>query len=463
MMRMCIVLGMLALVGCATESIDPPPAAADVAAPDAGPVVVEPTVTWKSDVKPVLDAYCSAGCHVAGGIAPFELVTYEQAAPLATLIQSVVEAGTMPPWGAEAGHNSYRFDFSLPEATVALISDWVEQGAAAGAEDTEGVAIDLPRAELGSVDLEIGMMESYAPTKAPDDYRCFVIEWPLDKPAYVTGFEGLPGNASIVHHMVTFLIPPYQAGDVDDFEALDPAPGYPCFGGPTPTVPGYDAPGLQARILGQWAPGFGAVLLPEGTGVPVEPGTRAIFQVHYNNSAVKPPEPDLSRVAFTLADDVEHPGVVLPWLNLLWPLSPNTMLIPAGESGVLHEFEAGVEQAGTAQLYGLDDLSEGVYVHSFFPHMHQLGREISLRVIRENGDDEVLVRIPAYDFSWQREYALAEAAFVGPKDRIRLECIYDNTVERRQKYGLEPTPIDTMWGEGTSDEMCVSTLYITAP
>src|SRR5438067_13630060 len=53
--------------------------------------------TFSHDVAPLLYTHC-AGCHHTGGVAPFPLLTYSDAAKRAPLIASVTANRSMPPW-----------------------------------------------------------------------------------------------------------------------------------------------------------------------------------------------------------------------------------------------------------------------------------------------------------------------------------------------------------------------------
>ena len=41
-----------------------------------------------------------------------------------------------------------------------------------------------------------------------DDYRCFLLDPELDKDAWLTGTQVLPGNPDVVHHVILFQVPP---------------------------------------------------------------------------------------------------------------------------------------------------------------------------------------------------------------------------------------------------------------
>ena len=58
-------------------------------------------VTFHKDIEPILQRSCQ-NCHRVGGAGPMSLVTYEEVAPFAGLIEYKTQlrdrAGAMPPW-----------------------------------------------------------------------------------------------------------------------------------------------------------------------------------------------------------------------------------------------------------------------------------------------------------------------------------------------------------------------------
>jgi len=419
----------------------------------------ETAPTYYAEVKPILDGYC-VNCHSDQvGISPFPLTTYESASAIADLIAVEVSAKRMPPWGAEPGHMPFKFDVSLTDEQIDLLVAWSLEPKK-GNPKNEGNLIEVDRGGLDRIDLELPMAVEYAPVDYPDDYRCFALDWPEDETTYITGFVGLPGNPEVVHHLVTFLVQPDQAELVGSFgEMYDDGPGWPCFGGPTPSVD-YDGASIFGQMLGVWAPGMGGMMLPEGTGVPVSPGSVPVLQVHYNtlNSAA----PDLSALGLQLSTEPVQAGFVLPFFDLLWYMDPSSMAVPAGEADVQHTYEASL---GDNYIFDMVGFAEtGAEIHSVFPHMHQLGTAISIYLDRANGDREYLVKVPAYDFNWQREYVFEASLIAEPEDTLGIECHWNNTETYRIENEMTPTePEDVGWGEGTVDEMCISTMYMTTP
>lgn len=421
---------------------------------DAGPR----TPTYYQDTKPILDAYCTR-CHVEGGIAPFALGSYEQVEAVSMRIPPVIEARAMPPFLAAPAVRPLRYDTSLSDEQIARITEWVELGAPMGDPGAEAPPIELPTRQLDRVDRVLTMAEPYAPRVHPDDYRCFVLDWPDTEPTYVTGVELMPDNELTAHHAVVYLVEEANAAPIDAADGADGAPGYPCFGGASPDGEG----AFPAKMVGAWTPGVEALPYPEGTGMRIEPGTRVVLQMHY--SALDPgAAPDQSSVAFQTADSVDLEAGYLPWLDLSWPSDPATMTIPAGDDSVVHEYVADPTESPLLGTFvpGMDP-SAGLVIHSVLPHMHKLGTAISLQVEREDGSVEPIVRIDRWDFDWQAEYTLRDPITVRPGDRVRIRCEWDNS-ERNQPVigGVRRDLADVMWGEGTYDEMCAASMYVYA-
>jgi len=393
-----------------------------------GTDTADEALTWYRDVKPIVDRSC-VSCHQEGGIAPFALDSYEAVSVLSSAVTSAVASRQMPPWGADSSVQDYLDDRSLPQEEIDAILDWVDAGMPEGdpADATEVAAEELP--SLSRVDATIGMAGAYAPdfSTSPDEYRCFLIDWPLAEEAYVTGIDVHPGNDSIVHHVIAFLATPETVGTYAALDDADPGDGYACYGGP-----GGDT---QAAWLGGWVPGKEASVMPEDTGIAVSPGSQVILQVHYNDSGEEgaSAKTDLD---LQVEEDVVYPAGIQPFTNPDW-VDSGKMVIPAGAEGVsvTHTLSIPVD----LRLY-----SGGM-------HMHTLGQSGRLWVERATGEVEWLVSVPSWDFSWQQSYWLQEPIDFNAGDKLGVECVYDN-----------PGDGAVSWGEGTTDEMCLGLIYMAA-
>lgn len=412
--------------------------------------------TYYADIKPILDGRCIS-CHSEGNIGPFTLDTYDAALTARESILTQVSTGQMPPWDADPGHTEYRYDPSLSDEQIDLIERWALGGAPEGDPGAEGAPLPSIVASLSRVDLTIRMPEAYTPVKSPDEYRCFIIDWPQTDTVFVTGFDAKPGNPQIDHHVAAFLITPDNPlgemafDSLADLDAADDAPGYECFGGPA----GESGLQIPAQQIGQWVPGQGGGDFPAGTGIEVPPGSKVVLQMHYNGTQGS----DLTEVDLKLDSSVELSAAFAPWLNIKWVFGD--MEIPAFEKEVVHEITADPRDFFDSFVGGVP-LDDGFTIHAVMMHMHKLGVHGFVALERASGEQEVLLEISDYDFHWQRLYQLATPVDFRPGDKLTVRCEWDNSAANQDATGGEMSaPLDVNWGEGSGDEMCVANMYIT--
>ncbi len=383
-------------------------------APD--PAGAQPS--WNPDIQPIVQRACQ-GCHTAGGVAPFSMESYADAAPHAAQIATMVERRAMPPWKADDACRPLQGSRRLPDDDVAKLVAWARGGAAEGPPTAPATA--GPPIGLEWVDAELTMAQPYTPsTTRPDDYRCFVIDPSLPGERDLIGYDIVPGQRSLVHHVLLYGVPRAEALRLDAAEA---GPGYTCFGGP--------GSGL-GTVYGAWVPGTSATRYPEGTGITMATGDVIVMQIHYNTSHGADPThpthaiaPDLTAIKLQLSRDrVEKPALILPIADLNFTIPPKT-------SG--YSTSVSFPMPTAAVLYGVG------------PHMHTRGRSIVVAA-----DNTCLVNVPAWDFNWQQLYQFAEPLILRPGMRLKLSCTWDNATDKTIR-----------WGEGTEDEMCLNYFYLT--
>ena len=93
--------------------------------------------TFNKDIAPILYENC-ATCHRPGEVAPFSLLTYQDAAKRASLIATVTKKRYMPPWKPEPGYGNFDHVRRLTDDQIAQIQEWAATGA------PEGDAADKP-------------------------------------------------------------------------------------------------------------------------------------------------------------------------------------------------------------------------------------------------------------------------------------------------------------------------------
>lgn len=429
------VLGVALLAACGSS-----PGSATVNPDPEAP----PPASWHKDIAPLVQQKCG-GCHVEGGIAPFPLQTYAQAYESRRSIRAAVKARIMPPWPPSTECAQYHQDRSLTTEQIDLIGRWVDEGAAEGNPADAAPAQSPQLGGLSRVDLTLQMPEAYTPQKRPDDYRCFIVDWPYTDVRYVSGFGANPDQAPLVHHVIAFLAAP---GDVAAYQAMDdkePGPGYTCFGGP----------GLNSgrpQWVGGWVPGSLGTEAPAGTGIRIEPGSKLILQIHYNTLSAQP-APDRTSMSFKIDTAVDKLAYVLPWANPQWVQS-GLMRIEAGSTDAVHRFVYDPTTAVEQVTNGLFQNKKPLIFHGAGLHMHTRGTWAKTEIWRggNSSRSDCLLNIPAWDFHWQGNYMLTQPKTLQPGDSLAIECHWNNSGANAK---------DIFWGEGTEDEMCLGTFYIT--
>ncbi len=413
-------------------------------------------ITYEKDVRPVMEARC-VSCHSAGGIAPFELTTYEQVAAVKDAVALAVKNRTMPPYLAAPGCTEYADDQNLTDKQIAMLQTFASTGAPRGTVTKPAASTSASlQTTLPQVDLTIGMPQAWTPMKEPDDYHCFVIDWPHQTEKYVTGFNVKPGNARVVHHAIAFLIPPEKANTIAALDEAEAGPGYTCYGGPggNPT---------NVAWVGSWAPGVTANMYPTDTGLLIRPGSKIVLQMHYNTAAAAnaADRVDQTSIELALADSVKRKAFIMPWANPDWVRSAK-MPIPAGQAEVKHSFQ--FDPTGFLRNIsgGVLQNNTAVRIHAAGFHQHMLGTGGRLEVERADGSKECLVNLPRWDFHWQRSYPLAAPKILRVGDQLKLSCSWNNTDAFQPVVnGQRKQARDSNWGEGTGDEMCLGILYVS--
>jgi hypothetical protein len=376
-----------------------------------------PAPTWHRDVAPIVQAQC-LGCHSAGGIAPFALDTYEAAKPMAMAMASSVAARRMPPWLASPDCGAPFVDSRiLTEAQVTAFQEWAKAGAPEGKASEAPMTTVTPSQRLARIDATLQMPVAYTPSATlKDDYRCFIVDPAVANPTLVTGYDILPGSQKVVHHVILYAVKRTVAVTED---AKDSTAGWQCFGGV-----GVDTEGA----LGAWAPGGSAVVYPRGTGIRLEPDQVLAMQVHYNTSN---------------GTDADRTSV-----KLMYGKGSETQafLIPLAADGFR------IPPAATDYRYSerfRNTLGFPVKVWGFLPHMHTLGKTITMKA-GGTSMDTCLVDIPRWDFHWQTQYFRPKPHELSTNESIEMSCSWDN-----------PGSQTIRWGEGTGDEMCFAFVYAT--
>src|SRR5882672_2233244 len=131
------------------------------------------TPTFNKDIAPILYQNCAI-CHRPGEVAPFPLLTYQDAAKRAKLISTVTEKRYMPPWKSEPGYGSFANERRLTDAQIELLKAWAEAGAPEGDSNDKPAPPVFAQGWLGGEpDQVVKMPVKYSvPADGPDQFQC---------------------------------------------------------------------------------------------------------------------------------------------------------------------------------------------------------------------------------------------------------------------------------------------------
>jgi hypothetical protein len=111
-------------------------------------------------------------------------------------------------------------------------------------------------------------------------------------------------------------------------------------------------------------------------------------------------------------------------------------LIPAGDpnysASMVHTFE------------------EDMQILSFSPHMHLRGKAAKYEITYPDGETEVLLHVPKYDFNWQHGFRFKEPVLAPKGSELELTLWWDNSADNPSNP--DPTR-HVRFGRPTTDEM----------
>jgi hypothetical protein len=383
--------------------------------------------TFNKDVAPILYQNCAV-CHRPGQVAPFPLLTYQDAVKRAGLIATVTAKHYMPPWKAELGYGHFQDERRLTEAQIATIGAWARNGAPEG---NPRLKPEPPRFasgwQAGKPDLVVSAPQPFTvPADGLDVFQCFVIPLDFATDRYVKTVEFHPGNTRIVHHALFFLD---TSGEARRLDAASAEPGYSCFGGPQIEPTGG---------LGGWAPGATPRPLPAGVAQTVKKGADLVVQIHYHPSGKV--ETDQSSIGLTFTGQPQK-----------------------GLAGML----AGTRQIDLAPGEARQEVKDWVLVPEdvdligIAPHAHLLCKDMKVDARLPDGRIEPLIWIKDWDFNWQGQYRYAEPVRLPKGTRIEMRYVYDNSAANPHNPSNPPKRVT--FGEQTTNEMALLFLQVVLP
>ena len=382
------------------------PAAPEIVAALKGKEAEEPVevgaVTFAADVARIVQEKCQS-CHRPGQVGPFSLRTYDDARRHSATIREVVDDRRMPPWHADPRHGHFRNDRSLTPRERATLLTWVDRGSPLGDPQELPAPKEFPEGwSIGTPDLVFEIPEPYTVSaQGVLPYVNLRVPANFKEDRWIQAAEAVPGDRSVVHHIIVYVEDHAQTGRR----------------GPREHLCGY-------------APGDMPSVYPPGTAKKIPAGSDLLFQIHYTPSGTM--RTDRSKVGLIFAK-----APVTRRAHTLG-IAQQRFLIPPGASS---------HPVSSTFRFPTDS-----HVLSFMPHMHLRGKSFEYKATYPDGSSEVLLSVPAYDFGWQSYYTLAEPKAMPRGSRIDCLAHFDNSAEN--PANPDPTK-GVIWGEQTFEEMMI--------
>lgn len=372
-------------------------------------------ITYSKDIAPIFRDAC-VQCHRAGEIGPFAMTDYSEVSGWAEMIAEVVAEKRMPPWHADPRFGTFANDCSLTDAQRELVLKWVAAGA------PEGDQADLPESrhyvdgwqlpKQPDLVLNVSPEPIKVPATGEVKYQYKLVDPGFKEDKWVSAAQIIPGNRSVVHHILVFARPKGQR------EGLAGERGF-LFG---------------------YVPGSIAQPYPAGTAKRIPAGSELIFQIHY--TPVGTPQTDQSKLGLVFADPAQVEREVKTTSAVQTALD-----IPPGDDN--YSVKARLDTTlPNCELLGMA------------PHMHLRGKSFRYTLLQPDKTSQVLLDIPRYDFNWQTAYRLAEHLKIAKGSTILCEAAFDNS----NKNLNNPDPTARVhWGDQTTDEMMIGYFDILVP
>ena len=386
-------------------------------------VTAQAQITWADDVATIFYQHCTS-CHHDNGLAPSSFITYNGVFNDMYPIGANINSGIMPPWPPDPTYNHLAHERILTATEISTINTWITTGA------TQGNMANAPTppvynnsAAIQNPDFSFNI-PTYTVDTTADVYRCFPVPTGINIDEFITQLEVIPGNPSIVHHVLVFADTSNICFALD---AAAPGPGYTDFGGVGTE---------SAYLLGTWVPGSQPSFLPNGLGYKLLANSNIILQVHYPAGSIG--ETDSTQVRFKFSSGAVRNVYDDIWLYHDYNMTDGPLVILPNTTRTFHE-----AQVVPFSMTLLD----------VFPHMHLIGKKIKVCAVTPVGDTINLININNWDFHWQGAFQFRHAIKIPAYSTLYSEAFYDNTTANPNITG---TPQLVTAGEATTDEMMLT-------
>ena len=391
-------------------------------------------LTYSANVASIIQENCTV-CHRAGGIAPMELVTYEDVRLYAPLIKIKVANRLMPPYyyDNDVGIQNLKEDWRLSQEDINTVVAWVDQGAPLGSAD------EIP---------ELNLLDT-------DDWSLSALFGPPDLLAQSTPID-VPATGLDMWHKPIVEIQGLPEGEERCIKALQVKPR-----GVAKTVVhhanstfqllqddgSFEGSGDRAT---EYAMGKLGEIIPDGVCRVIPADAYIQWSIHLYPGGL----------GATAANDVIEGNVVDLgiWLH---PADYEYEYKQDLKSYGIREGELVMPPHGTTMTQGFHSFDHPVRIDSFQPHGHLRLRSASLEIFYpKTRRTEVISMISNWSATWHQSHLYGDdvAPLLPAGAVLVIKQWYDNT------EGNPNNPDPDQWVDGgsrTADEMSHAWIAVT--
>ena len=341
---------------------------------------------YATEVAPIIAEQC-ATCHREGGIGPFAMDSHLMLQGWSPMIRETLITKRMPPTQVDPNIGHFNNARYMTDTDLQTLVHWIDAGAPRGTSAVDPLTeIDMPNWKewsLGEPDFIVKAPKMEIPATGVLDYIDVDVELPFDEDKWVKAVQFIPGDESVLHHLLTYVTAPAENFD----------------GGEGNTT------SVARRFLEGYAPGkVDAMSFREDTGVYIPKDHKLSMQFHFTTNGKATTDETL--IGLYMYDEP-------PKYENFTRSVASQFRIPAYDQ----DYES-------AAAYTFD---EDVVVTGLRAHMHFRGKDMKFSMENEDGTMTDLLSVPNYSYAWQPTYELEEPVQIKAGTKVHVTGAFDNS------------------------------------
>jgi hypothetical protein len=277
---------------------------------------------------------------------------------------------------------------------------------------------------------------------------------PFRDDRFIEALQLAPTNRHVVHHASLSL------GDLPPKTKLGQAALWP--GGPVLTGVPLFGDGQAYRVASNeefgyplvfYVPGGGFLRFPQGVAKRLRRGQYLSWGMHHMGHGMA--EKTRMRLGVWFAKRGVHHEAETMTANLR-RIVDGKEIVPDAHGRV--QIPNIPPHAENWTITGLITFPDDVTLYSMWPHMHYRGKDMTFTLVRPNGREETLLRVPNYNPNWQVTYELEKPLKIPARSTIKAVAHYDNSAKNRHNPAPEQ---EVIWGPQAINEMFIPFLEMS--